>query len=76
MPRSAWTQVAGRRVRVFTRTIQSVNLCDATNCNGKYERRFYFSGSRRITAADLVRFTDLASLVRWLERRSYREASA
>ncbi len=76
MPRSEWTQIAGRRVRVFTRTIQSVNLCDATNRNGKYERRFYFSATRRITAADLAQFSDIASAVAWLERRTYREAAA
>lgn len=76
MPRSVWAQIAGRRVRVFTRTVQSINLCDATNVAGKYERRFYFSGGRRITATDLARFRDIPSLVAWLEWRSYREASA
>jgi hypothetical protein len=75
MPRSIWTEVAGRRVRIFTLITQSANVCTQDNRSGRYERRFYFSGPRRVTAAKLARFTDIASLVRWLEKQSYREAS-
>jgi hypothetical protein len=77
VPRSVWTQIAGRRIRIFTRRrTQSISICNAANRAGRYERRFYFAHARRVTPIDLAQFTDIESLIKWLERKSYLQAAA
>lgn len=73
MIRVLWLNFFGRLIKLFTRVRQSVNICDATNGNGCYERRFYLRPGFHVTPATLTRFSSLQQLCKWLEGRSYRQ---
>jgi hypothetical protein len=73
MRSTVWVSVAGRSIKLYSWVRQSVNICDANNCNGQYERRYFFMPGFHVTPSHLTRFQRLDDLFEWLSNRSYRQ---
>lgn len=75
--RGCWAIVAGRKVRLYmvdpVSGLQSVRICTARNKPGVYLPGYYFGKPFRVTKDRIERFSDLNNLVRFLEKRHYRE---
>lgn len=72
--RVTWLRIAGRRVKLYqpySNGTQSVNICTRRNRAGRYRERFFFKGSARFSAAELVPIGTLSLLQKTLRQRAY-----